>query len=72
MAVEFRDYYRVLGVPPEATDDETKKAFRTLARKYHPDVAMATSSLGQWGVHPIYRLNPLSDSRIGFVARRFR
>jgi curved DNA-binding protein len=39
MAVEFKDYYRVLGVAPKATDEEIKKAFRTLARKYHPDVA---------------------------------
>lgn len=39
MPVEFKDYYQVLGVPPKATDGDIKKAFRTLARKYHPDVA---------------------------------
>jgi len=39
MSVEFKDYYRVLGVTPKATDAEIKKAFRALARKYHPDVA---------------------------------
>ncbi len=39
MAVEFKDYYRILGVTSKATDEEIKKAFRALARKYHPDVA---------------------------------
>lgn len=31
------DPYKVLGVSPDATDDEIKKAYRALARKYHPD-----------------------------------
>jgi curved DNA-binding protein len=37
--VEFKDYYQTLGVAREASADEIRKAFRKLARKYHPDVS---------------------------------
>lgn len=36
--MDFKDYYSVLGVSKTSTDDEIKKAFRKLARKYHPDL----------------------------------
>ena len=39
MGVEFKDYYRILGVARNADDKTLKSAYRRLARKYHPDVA---------------------------------
>src|SRR6202040_2981205 len=38
MAVKFRDYYEVLGVPRTATENDIRKEYRKLARKHHPDV----------------------------------
>ena len=37
--MEFKDYYKVMGVARDATDAQIKQAYRKLARKYHPDVS---------------------------------
>ena len=37
--MEFRDYYKIMGVTRDATQDEIKRSYRKLARKYHPDVS---------------------------------
>lgn len=37
--MDYKDYYKVMGVSPQATEQDIKLAYRRLARKYHPDVS---------------------------------
>ncbi len=36
--MDFEDYYKTLGVARDASQDDIRKAYRKLARKYHPDI----------------------------------
>src|ERR1700742_3393416 len=38
MAVSYQDYYEALGVPRDASNEDIRRAYRQLARKFHPDV----------------------------------
>ena len=52
--MEFRDYYKVLGVERAAGADQIKSAYRRLARKYHPDVSKepnAEARFRRWRRH---------------------
>jgi len=42
-----RDYYEVLGITKDATQDEIKRAYRRLAREYHPDVSKETKEVAE-------------------------
>jgi curved DNA-binding protein len=42
--MDYKDYYDILGVSRDATQDQIKRAYRKLARKYHPDVSEAADA----------------------------
>ena len=52
------DPYKVLGISPDATDEEVKKAYRRMAMKYHPDkVANAGEQIRQQATEKFRKIN---------------
>jgi len=62
--VKYQDYYQILGVPRQADESEIKKAYRKLARKYHPDMNQAADSEEKFKqVNEAYEVLKDSDKR---------
>ena len=57
--MDYKDYYSIIGVDRKAGQDEIKKAYRKLARKYHPDVNQGDKASEEKFHH--HELTPLRD-----------
>ena len=65
--MEFKEYYKALGVEPTASADEIKTAYRKLARKYHPDVSKeANASARMAEVNEAYAVLSDPEKRAAF------
>ena len=58
----MKDPYQVLGIPPTATDEEVKEAYRKLARKYHPDNYNADNPLADLATEKMQEVNEAYDA----------
>jgi len=68
--MQYRDYYEILGVTRGADADEVKRAYRKLARKYHPDVSKEKNAEDKFKeVQEAYEVLRHADKR---AARAFR
>lgn len=71
--MQFKDYYDILGVPPTASADVIKSAYRKLARKYHPDVSKEKDAEERFkSVNEAYDVLKDADKREQYDALRAR
>ncbi len=69
--MEFKDYYKILGVDADASEKEIKSAYRKLARKYHPDVSDESGAEEQFkGVAEAYEVLKDQDKRAEYDTLR--
>ena len=70
--MEYRDYYATLDVPRGASQADIKKAYRKLARKYHPDVAKSDANAADGGANAEKRFKEINEANavLGDPAKR--
>ena len=69
--MEFKDYYAILEVSPEATDEEIKRAYRKLARKNHPDLKPGPEAEETFkSISEAYEVLKSAESRAEYDAMR--
>ncbi|MDR1979236.1 MAG: J domain-containing protein [Synergistaceae bacterium] len=67
MAVQYKDYYEILGVARTASQDEIRKAYRKLAKKYHPDVSKDKGSDARYKeINEAYEVLKDPDKRVKY------
>ncbi len=62
--MDFKDYYKILDLPPSATQEEVKRTYKKLARKYHPDVSEEADATAKFqAVSEAYEVLKNKDKR---------